>query len=163
MSDDQNARDESLPVLAACSILAISPGHFYDWRSTGLFGPPPATAQAKLSERDAVEAATVKVLTTALGASYGRLAYRTVRDAVLSTVPPTAFEIVWVEQNRSATLVRTDEELAAAVRCEAPAVVVQPAREISRVLKAWQVEVGERTRSLGAVRRARRRRHATSA
>jgi glycerol-3-phosphate dehydrogenase len=87
------------------------------------------------------------------------MAYRQVRGDLISTVPPTAFEIVWVQQDRLAVLVRTDADLARAVRASSSVIVVTPAAEIERVLKAWSIEHEDRLHNLAVLKRGRRQAH----
>jgi len=145
MNSNSQVNDDPLPVTAACQLLQIDRGHIYDWRARHLLedrGP-----EGALTRRDAVEAAVLVALTAALGASKARMAYRAVREEVRRSVPPTNFEVVWVDPDRTAIVTRTDADLLARVRRGKPTVVVSPAERISTVLQAWSTEIEDRTSS----------------
>ena len=146
-----------IPVKAACSILRVTAGQYYDWRKLGMFGS--VSPRAQLHELDAVEIGTLKVLTDSLGPASARMAYRQVRGDLIVTVPPTAFEIVWIQQDRVAVLVRTDADLVTAVRASGAVTVVSPRAEIERAVKAWNIEYEDRLHNLAVLKRGRRHAH----
>ncbi len=152
---------ERIPVEALASILGVKPSQYYSWRATKLFGAAPSGDG--VSQRDALEATVIHFLEVQLGPAFGRIAYRQIREEHLRTIPPGGFEIVWCAKDRSAILTRTDDELSKAVRCGSAVLVIQPASEIARVIRAWKVEVEDRSQNLGAVKRRRKAASSASA
>ena len=109
-----------------------------------------------MSQREALHVAILHMLCSRLGGSFGRIAFRHVRDDLVKTIG-SKFEIVWVESHRSARLVRSDSELAGAVKVNAAVLVITPEDELIRVTKVWTAELEDRLHNTAAVKRARRK------
>jgi len=147
----------TLPIRAACQVLGITPSQYYDWRNMKLLDNRPASSQ--VSEREAMQLAVLHLLSIRIGGAFGRIAYRQIRQDVIATIG-SAFEIVWVEHHRSAVVVRSDGDLVAAAKVDAPILVIRPKDELVRMSRAWERELEDRRHNLGSVKRSRQRRKA---
>jgi hypothetical protein len=149
MSD---APRKSLPIRAACQILAITAGQYYDWRKMKLLGDHPGSS--RVSSHEAMQLAVLGLLCSRIGGKFGRMAYRQIQQEVAATIG-TTFEIVWVEHSRSAVVVRSDPELLAALKVEYPLLIIRPHEQLVRLSRVWDLELEERNLNLGAVKRGR--------
>jgi hypothetical protein len=143
-----------LPTRTACQIIGVTKSQYYDWRQMKLL--PAHEGSARMSQREAVHVAVLHMLCSRLGGSFGRMAFRNVRDDLGKTIG-SKFEIVWVEGYRSARLVHSDSELAEAVRINAAVLVITPEDELTRLTKAWTAELEDRLHNTAAVKRTRRK------
>jgi hypothetical protein len=116
-------------------ILRLDRQQFYEWRDLGLLGL--RKGREHLSRADARELAVLSELQRAIGGPKAGVAYLQIRTQLLARDLRATTEIIWIDQDRWASLLGTPEQYMAAARRGRPVVVISVHEEVQRVLDAF--------------------------
>ena len=139
------AEADRLPVAAVMEILGLDRQQFYEWRDLGLLGP--RKRRELLSRADARELAVLTELRRAIGGTKAAVAYLQIRAELVVRDLRDRTEIIWIDQDRWASLIGPPEQYMEAARRGRSVLVISVHEEVQRVLDAFDRDAAGRKQS----------------